>query len=99
MTPLDPVSSRLFPTLARYARRTRRLALVCSHALLFLAGMAVTFLWLGYHQYVVTEAQGRLVGRISAIEEQYERDHKHAMVTTKTQANDAAWKREKEGRP
>jgi len=99
MMPLDLVTARCFPTLASYWRRTRRERLLCRHSFAFLVGVAVTFLFLGYHQHVATENQGRLIGRIAVIEEQYQRDHPAAMKLTKIQAQDLAWAKAQKKRP
>ena len=82
--PLDPITARLFPTLARYARRTHRLRLLCTHTLMFVVGVAVTFLFLGYHQHIATENQSRLLVRVADLEDQYGRHHN--MRTTAAQS-------------
>ena len=98
MRPLDPVTARLFPTFAAYVRWVRRLALVCSHLLLFLAGVAITFLFLGYHQHIATENQGQLIGRVAVLEAQCQRDFPRKFVLTKAAAQVSVQKREEERR-
>ena len=95
--PLDEITCRLFPTLARYARRTHRLLLLCTHTLLFLAGVAVTFMFLGYHQHVATENQSRLLVRVADLEDQYGRHHN--MRTTAAQAQVIVTQKERERTP
>jgi len=98
MRPLDPVEARLFPSLAKYARKVRR------RGLLALIGIALSAYVLG--RDVLSAYQGRVAAslmlaclpRQQALETQYQRDHVKSLTVSKAQANDSAWRREKEGR-
>ncbi len=72
---LDPVTAKLFPSIARRLRLLNRLLLFCTHALCFIIGVAITFLFLGYHQRVATDNQTQIIGRVVTLEAQYQRDH------------------------
>lgn len=96
---LDDVTARMFPTLARYARKVERKGRLLGYGFAFLLGVAATVAFAGYHLHVATVNLQAWGPRVAVIEAQYERDHKGALTVTKVQANDSAWKREKEKRP
>jgi hypothetical protein len=86
MTALDPVSARMFPTLAKYARRQRRLGLLgvgmilC--ALSFAGGVVVG----SYRGKVADETYYAWGLRLNTLERDYQEHHPKMLRTTKAQA-------------
>jgi ammonia channel protein AmtB len=102
MKPLDPVEVRLFPRLARFARRQWWLgalgivAVLCT--LSFAGGVVV-----GHYQGMVAlENYHAVVRHINDLEQEYEKHHPKSTRTTKAQAvalMEQVEKRRKEQRP
>ena len=94
MTPLDPISARMFPTLAAYARKVRR------RELLAMAGITLSAYVLGrdvlraYREGIATENMLSMVTRVNEIEEQCQRERPKRLIMTKAQAQISAQKRE-----
>ena len=86
MTPLDPISARMFPTLAAYARKVRR------RELLAMAGITLSAYVLGrdvlraYREGIATENMLSMVTRVNEIEEQCQRESPRKFVLTKAAA-------------
>lgn len=72
---MDPITARLFPTIAKRLTRLNRLMVCCTHALAFVAGVALTFFFLGYHQRVATDNQMQIIGRVAVLEADCQREH------------------------
>jgi hypothetical protein len=86
MTPLDPVTARLFPTLAKFARRQWWLGALCIVAVLcalsFAGGVVV-----GHYQGMVSqENYHAVVQHINDLEREYEKHHPKSLRTTRAQA-------------
>lgn len=92
--PLDPVTARLFPTLAAYARKVRRREIIA------LVGIALSLYIIGrdvlsaYQLRVAKENMSAMVGHVAALEDQYQRDHP-ALKVSRVQANDWAYAKSK----
>ena len=102
MKPLDAVTSKMFPTLARFARRQWWLgtlgvvALLC--ALSFAGGVVVG----SYRGRVADENYHAVVLRINAIEQFTQEHHPKSLRTTRAQSAvliDQAEKRRQEQQP
>jgi hypothetical protein len=95
MKPLDPVEARLFPTLAAYARKARR------RSILALIGLTLSVYIIGrdvlsaYQGRVATENMQAVVRRVNDLEAHCQKTSPSQFITTKTQAQDWAWEREK----
>lgn len=83
MKPLDDITARMFPTLARYCRTVRR------RELLALAGIALSGYVLGrdmlsaYQGRVATEHMMGMLGRINSLEETCQKDFPKRLTMTK----------------
>ena len=98
MTSLDPVTQRMFPTLARYARKVHR------RELLALVGITLSAYVLGrdalsaYQGRVATENMLAMVTRVNEIEAQCQKEYPKRFSLTKAQMHDWAWKKAKKER-
>ena len=86
MNPLDDVTRRLFPTLARYARTVRR------RERLALAGLVLSAYIIGrdvlsaYQGRVATEHMLAMVGRVNELEGVCQREYPKRLTITKAAA-------------
>lgn len=81
MKRLDPVTAQMFPTVAAHERRARRFmvaALICIVVSAFIIGRDVLS---AYQLRVAQENMSAMVGRVAALEDQYQRDHPGLRVT------------------
>lgn len=86
MKPLDDITARMFPTLARYARTVRR------RELLALAGIVLSGYVLGrdllsaYQGRVATEHMMGMLGRINSLEDTCQQTYPQRLTVTKAAA-------------
>ena len=98
MKPLDPITCRLFPSLASYVRKVRR------RELLAMAGITLSAYVLGrdvlraYREGIATENMLSMVTRVNEIEAQCQRESPRKFVLTKAAAQVHVQKREEERR-
>jgi len=99
MKPLDDITCRMFPTLARYARKVRRREIVA------LIGIALSAYVLGrdllsaYQGRVATQNMQAMVGRVNNLETVCQKEYPKRFTVTKAEAADSAWRREEKVRP
>lgn len=81
-------------------RMARRLCVLFCAGLIFLAGVALGLLLIGYQVRVATQQLAAWGGRLNVLETTYQQEHPKAHVTTKAQAQiiTARIEGEKEGR-
>ena len=95
MKSLDPITQRMFPTLAAYAHKVRRRELVA------LVGITLSVYVLGrdllsaYQSRVAAENMSAMVGRVNNLETTCQKEHPKRFVATKIDVYNAT--REKEG--
>lgn len=99
MKPLDEITARMFPTLAKCERQMRRRILSTTILSILAVYVLGRDLLSAYQGRVATQNMLATVTRINALEEKCQRDYPKRLVMTKAQAADSAWKREQEGRP
>jgi hypothetical protein len=96
---LDPVSARLFPSLAAYARKVRR------RELLALMGLALSAYIIGrdalsaYQGRVATENMLAMVTRVNLIENQCKKEYPKRFLTTRGEAAAIIGRQDKERIP
>lgn len=84
--PLDPVTARCFPSLARYARKVRR------REILALVGIVLSGYIVGrdvlsaYQGRVATEHMLGMMGRVNSLEAACQRDYPRRLTMTKAAA-------------
>jgi hypothetical protein len=93
VTALDPVSALLFPSLARFARRTRWLVYACLAVFLFTAGLACGLVIGTYRGKVADENYQEWGRRLNVLEQDYAKHHREGRVT-KAQAQVIAQQRD-----
>jgi uncharacterized membrane-anchored protein YhcB (DUF1043 family) len=86
MTTLDPVTARLFPSVAKFVRRQRRKGLLFTHGIALVIGLAVGVLLMGYRGRVSDENYQAWGLRLNALEAQYQQEHPKSLRTTKAQS-------------
>jgi len=94
MTPLDPISARMFPTLARYARRVRWVLYGCAAFIIFTAGLAAGVLIGGYRGQVADESYAHAIREFHEFREDYLKHHVKSLTTTKAAMQVSAQKKE-----
>lgn len=94
MKPLDDVTRRLFPSLARYARQVRRRELLALVGITLSAYVIGRDLLSAYQGRVATQNMGAMVVRVNNLEENCQKALPERFKVTKYQAWNAA--REKE---
>lgn len=86
MISLDPITARLFPALARYARRQRWLGLVGVMAILCALSFAAGVVVGSYRGKVADETYYAWGLRLNTLERDYEQHHQKALTMTKAQS-------------
>jgi len=86
MKPLDPLTARLFPTLASFARRQRWLGVVGIVAVLCALSFAGGVVLGNYQGQVSRENYHAVVLRINSLEQFTQEHHPKSLRTTKVQA-------------
>lgn len=92
--PLDSVSARLFPSLARYARKQRRLGLLAAAVMIFTSGLACGLLIGSYRGQVADESYNQTVREFGQFKIDYLEHHAKKLTTTKAQAQVIAQRNE-----
>ena len=96
MKPLDPISSRMFPTLAAYARKVRRRELLALVAIVLSAYVLGRDMLSAYQGRVAAENMLAVVTRVNEIEAQCQQAQPRRFVLTKAAAQVGAAKKEEE---
>jgi hypothetical protein len=89
MKALDPITVRLFPTLAAYTRKVRRRELLALIGITLSAYLLGRDLLSAYQSRAATENMTAMVGRVNSLETTCQKEHPKRFVTTKAQA--AVW--------
>lgn len=84
--PFDPVSARLFPSLARYARKQRWLGLLAIAVMIFTSGLACGLLIGNYRGQVADEFMTTWEREFHQFKEDYLKHHAKDLRTTKAAA-------------
>lgn len=94
MTPLDSISARLFPTLARYARRQRWLGLLAVAGIIYVVGFWSGLLVGSYRGQVADESYEHMVREFNQFKGEYLQHHAKQLTMTKPQAQVSAQRKE-----
>lgn len=86
MKPLDDITARMFPSLARYARRQRRLGLLAVAGIVYVVGFWSGLLVGSYRGQVANESYEYMVREFNSFREDYLKHHAGRFTTTKAQA-------------
>ena len=97
--PLDAVSARLFPSLARYARKMKRLGLLAVAVVIFTGGLACGLLVGSYRGQVADESYQYQVREFNQFKEDYLRRFAKDLRVTAAQAQVIVTQRERERTP
>lgn len=84
--PLDPVSARLFPSLARYARKQRWLGLLAVAGIVYVVGFWSGLLVGTYRGQVADQSYEHMVREFGQFKEDYLKHHTKSLTTTKAAA-------------
>lgn len=99
MKPLDDITRRLFPTLAKYANKLQWLMLLAGAVIVYTLGFHNGLLLGSYRGKVADENYAEVVRRVNALEEFTQGHHAKLLRTTGGQAAIIAQGLEKGGRP
>lgn len=94
MTPLDPTTARLFPSLARYARRQRWLGWLAVAGIIYVMGFWSGLLVGSYRGQVADESYTRMVYEFNQFKEDYLKHHVKQLTVTKAAAQVITQQRE-----
>ena len=83
---LDPVEVRLFPRLARFARRQWWLGVLGIVAILCALSFAGGVMLGSYRGHVADENYHAVIWRVNTLEREYEQHHPKSLRTTRAQA-------------
>ena len=86
MTPLDPLTRRLFPSLAAYARRARWAIYGCVAVVIFTAGLAAGLTIGSYRGQVADESYAHMIREFNLFKEDYLKHHVRSLTTSKAAA-------------
>lgn len=96
MKPLDPLVARMFPTLARYARKMRWLGVLAIAVLIYTLGFHNGLLVGTYRGQVADESYTQTVREFNRFKEDYLKHHEQKLRVTKAQAQVAVSQKERE---
>lgn len=80
---LDPITARMFPTLAKYARRQRWLGLLAVAGIVYVVGFWSGLLVGSYRGAVADESYTRMVYEFNQFKEDYLKHHVKQLTMTK----------------
>ena len=97
--PLDEITCRMFPTLARYARKMKRLGLLAVAVVIFTGGLACGLLVGSYRGQVTDESYQYQVREFNQFKEDYLKRFAKDLRVTAAQARVIVTERERERQP
>lgn len=86
MKPLDPVTARCFPSLARYVRKVRRRDRLAFVGIVLSAYVLGRDLLSAYQGRVATQNMSAMVGRVNDLEGKCQKEYPKRLTLTKAQA-------------
>lgn len=86
MKPLDPVTARCFPSLARYARKQRWLGVLAIAGIIYVVGFWSGLLVGSYRGQVADESYTYMVHEFARFKEDYLAHHAKGLTTTRAAA-------------